>query len=646
MPLIQLRDVSLQFRGPRLLDAVGVTIDPGERICLIGRNGEGKTTLLRLVNGQMQPDAGQIIRGQGVTTALVDQQVPVDLAGTIFDLVAGGLAEQGKLLTEYHQVVRQLATRDERALHARLDELTHQLELTGAWSIEQRVETVLSRMGLDPDIQVATLSAGMKRRVLLARALVQSPDVLLLDEPTNHLDIATIEWLEEFLLKQVETLLFVTHDRRFLRRVATRVLDLDRGQLTSWACDYDTYEARKEAALAAEAAQQAEFDRRLALEEKWIRTGIQARRTRNEGRVRRLLTMRSQRQDRRERTGAARMQMQEAERSGRLVAELKDVSFHYADQPIVSRLSTVIMRGDRIGIIGPNGIGKSTLLRLILAELSPTEGTVRHGTKLQVAYFDQLHAQLDLEKTVVENLSDGSDTVSIDGKKKHVYGYLQDFLFTPERAKSPVKQLSGGERNRLLLARLLARPSNVLVLDEPTNDLDAETLDLLEELLMEYSGTVLLVSHDREFLNNVVTSTLVFEGNGQVGDYAGGYDDWLVQRKSAATPNPRPEKRKPEKPKPTKPKPTKPTAERPQPEKPRPQPAAKRLTYKEKLELESLPGQIEQLDARQRQLHQVMADPGFYRQDRQKIVETTTELESVDRQLAKAYARWEALEAG
>ncbi|MDZ7618090.1 MAG: ATP-binding cassette domain-containing protein [Patescibacteria group bacterium] len=646
MPLIQLRDVSLQFRGPRLLDAVGVTIDPGERICLIGRNGEGKTTLLRLVNGQMQPDAGQIIRGQGVTTALVDQQVPVDLAGTIFDLVAGGLAEQGKLLTEYHQVVRQLATRDERALHARLDELTHQLELTGAWSIEQRVETVLSRMGLDPDIQVATLSAGMKRRVLLARALVQSPDVLLLDEPTNHLDIATIEWLEEFLLKQVETLLFVTHDRRFLRRVATRVLDLDRGQLTSWACDYDTYEARKEAALAAEAAQQAEFDRRLALEEKWIRTGIQARRTRNEGRVRRLLTMRSQRQDRRERTGAARMQMQEAERSGRLVAELKDVSFHYADQPIVSRLSTVIMRGDRIGIIGPNGIGKSTLLRLILAELSPTEGTVRHGTKLQVAYFDQLHAQLDLEKTVVENLSDGSDTVSIDGKKKHVYGYLQDFLFTPERAKSPVKQLSGGERNRLLLARLLARPSNVLVLDEPTNDLDAETLDLLEELLMEYSGTVLLVSHDREFLNNVVTSTLVFEGNGQVGDYAGGYDDWLVQRKSAATPNPRPEKRKPEKPKPTKPKPTKPTAERPQPEKPRPQPAAKRLTYKEKLELESLPGQIEQLDARQRQLHQVMADPGFYRQDRQKSVETTTELESVDRQLAKAYARWEALEAG
>ncbi len=626
MPLIQLREVDLQFNGPRLLDGVGLTIDSGERICLIGRNGEGKTTLLRLVDGQIEPDNGQIIRGQGVTTALVDQQVPVDLAGSIFDLVAGGLAEQGKLLTDYHHVVRQLATRDEPALHAQLDQLTHKLELTGAWSIEQRVETILTRMQLDADAEVATLSAGMKRRVLLARSLVQNPDVLLLDEPTNHLDIATIEWLEEFLLKQVATLLFVTHDRRFLRRVATRVLDLDRGQLTSWACDYDTYEARKEAALAAEASQQAEFDRRLALEEKWIRTGIMARRTRNEGRVRRLVSMRRQRQDRRERTGTARMQLQEAERSGRLVAELKDVSFRYDDPPIVRNLSTVIMRGDRIGIIGPNGVGKSTLLRLILAELTPTEGTVRHGTKLQVAYFDQLHAQLDLEKTVVENLSHGSETVSIEGKKKHVYGYLQDFLFTPERAKSPVKQLSGGERNRLLLARLLARPSNVLVMDEPTNDLDAETLDLLEELLLEYAGTVLLVSHDREFLNNVVTSTLVFEGGGQVGEYAGGYDDWLVQRKPLV---PEPAER----------------PEKPKPEKPRPQPAAKRLTYKEKLELEALPGQIEVLDARQRQIHEAMADPGFYRQDRQRIVATTAELETVDRQLAKAYARWEKLEA-
>ncbi len=627
MPLIHLREVDLQFTGPRLLDGVGLTIDRGERICLIGRNGQGKTTLLRLLGEQIEPDSGEVIRGQGVTTALVDQQVPGDMAGSIFDLVAAGLAEQGKLLADYHHVSRQLAVGDEPALRAQLDELTHRLELTGAWHVEQRVETILSRMGLDADAEVATLSAGMKRRVLLARALVQDPDLLLLDEPTNHLDIATIEWLEEFLLKQVETIVFVTHDRRFLRRLATRVLDLDRGRLTSWACNYSTYEARKEAALAAEAAQQAEFDRRLAQEEKWIRTGILARRTRNEGRARRLVAMRRQRQERRDRPGTARMQLQEAEHSGRLVAELKKVSFRYDARPIVRDLSTVVMRGDRIGIIGPNGVGKSTLLRLILGELAPTEGSVRHGTKLQVAYFDQLHAQLDLQKTVVENLSHGSDTVSIDGKKKHVYGYLQDFLFTPDRAKSPVKQLSGGERNRLLLARLLAKPSNVLVMDEPTNDLDAETLELLEELLLEYSGTILLVSHDREFLNNVVTSTLVFEGDGRVGEYAGGYDDWLAQREQpAAEPPPR--------------------VEKPKAEKPRPKPAARRLSYKEKMELEALPGRIETLEMQQRQLHETMAAPEFYRQDRQQIVQTAAELDDVDRCLAAAYARWEELEAG
>ncbi len=640
MPLIHLRDVHLQFTGPPLLDGAGLTIDRGERICLIGRNGEGKTSLLRLVNGQTEPDGGEIVRGQGVATAMVEQQVPADMAGSIFDLVAGGLAEQGELLTEYHRVSRQLAECDEPALHAQLDELTHRLELAGAWRVEQQVETALSRMGLDPDAEVAHLSAGMKRRALLARALVQQPDLLLLDEPTNHLDIATIEWLEEFLLRHVETLLFVTHDRRFLRRLATRVLDLDRGRLTSWACDYDTYEARKEAALAAEAAQQAEFDRRLAQEEKWIRSGILARRTRNEGRARRLLAMRRQRQERRDRPGTARMQLQEAERSGRLVAELKGVSFAYDDRPIVRDLSTVVMRGDRIGVIGPNGAGKSTLLRLILGELAPTAGTVRHGTNLQVAYFDQLHAQLDLQESVVENLSHGSDTVSIGGRKKHVYGYLQEFLFTPDRAKSPVWQLSGGERNRLLLARLLARPSNVLVMDEPTNDLDIETLDLLEELLLDYPGTVLLVSHDREFLNNVVTSTLVFEGDGRVGEYAGGYDDWLAQRKPPAVEPPPAEKPKAEKPKAEKPK-----AEKPKAEKPRPRPAARQLKYKEKLELEALPGRIEQLEARQRQLHAAMADPDFYRQDRPRIVETTAELEAVDRQLAEAFARWEELEA-
>jgi len=625
MALIHLREVDLQFGGPLLLEGATLAIDRGERIALVGRNGEGKTTLLRILDGQLPPDQGEVSRGQGVTTALVEQQVPGDLSGSIYDLVAAGLAEAGRLLAEFHHVSRQLADRDEPALRAQLDRLNHQLDAAGAWSVQQHVDTVLSRMQLDADAAVSTLSAGLKRRALLARALVRRPDVLLLDEPTNHLDIATIEWLEEFLLKQVETLLFVTHDRRFLKRLATRVLDLDRGRLTSWACNYDAYVARKEAILAAEAAQQAEFDRRLAQEEKWIRTGILARRTRNEGRARRLIDMRRQRLDRRQRAGSARMQLQDAERSGRLVAELKDVSFTYGDRPIIRHLSTFVMRGDRIGIIGPNGAGKTTLLRVILGQLPPAAGAVRHGTRLQVAYFDQLHAQLDLQKSVVENLAGGSDSVLIEGKKKHLYGYLQDFLFTPDRANSPVWQLSGGERNRLLLARLFAKPSNVLVMDEPTNDLDAETLDLLEEVLLEYSGTVLLVSHDREFLNNVVTSTLVFEGQGEVHDYAGGYDDWHVQRsKTLPDDPPKPDKSKPEK--------------------WRKKPAERRLTYKEKIELETLPPRIEALETKQRRLHAEMADPAFYQQDRQSIVARTAELETVDRQLAEAYARWEELE--
>lgn len=627
MALLQLRNVNHQFNGPLLLDGVDLTVDRGERISLIGRNGEGKTTLMRILDGQLSADSGEVSRGQGVATALVDQQVPNDLSGTIYDLVAEGLAEQGQLLAEFHQISAQLATKDDPALRARLDRIGHELELSDGWRVQQQVEAVLSRMQLDADVEVSTLSAGMKRRVLLAQALVQNPDVLLLDEPTNHLDIETIEWLEEFLLKQVETLIFVTHDRRFLRRLATRILDLDRGKLTSWQCDYDTYVDRKEAALKAEADQRALFDKKLAQEEKWIRTGIMARRTRNEGRVRRLIDMRRQRSDRRERIGTARMQVQEAERSGRLVAQLKNVSFAYGDRPIVRQLSTLVMRGDRIGIIGPNGIGKTTLLRVILGELAPTEGTVRHGTKLQVAYFDQLHTQLDLEQSVVENLADGSDHVLVGGKKKHVYGYLEDFLFTPDRAKSPVKQLSGGERNRLLLARLFAKPANVLVMDEPTNDLDAETLDLLEEILLDYSGTVLLVSHDREFLNNVVTCTLVCEGEGRVHEYAGGYDDWLAQR--AAVPACE-----------APPKPAKPKQERP-----RKQSEPRRLTYSEKLELDKLPERIERLESEQQRLHEAMGRSGFYQQTRDAIVRTTDELKSVERQLVEIYARWEELES-
>ena len=628
MALLHLRDVDHQFNGPLLLDQVNLTVQPGERISLIGRNGEGKTTLMRILDGVLTPDHGEVTRGQGVATALVDQQVPSDLDGTIFDLVASGLARQGQLLADFHQLTLQLASNDDPALHNRLDKISHELDMSDGWRVQQRVETVLSKMDLDADVEVATLSAGMKRRVLLAKALVRNPDVLLLDEPTNHLDIATIEWLEEFLLKEVQTLLFVTHDRRFLRKLATRILDLDRGRLTSWQCDYDTYVERKDAALQAEADQQAEFDKKLAQEEKWIRTGILARRTRNEGRVRRLIDMRSQRSARRERSGTAKLQLQEAERSGRLVAQLKNVSFAYGDRPIVRDLSTLVMRGDRIGIIGPNGVGKTTLLRVILGQLDPTQGAVRHGTKLQVAYFDQLHAQLDLQKSVVDNLADGSDHVMINGRKKHVYGYLEDFLFTSDRAKSPVWQLSGGERNRLLLARLFAKPANVLVMDEPTNDLDAETLDLLEEILLDYSGTVLLVSHDREFLNNVVTSTLVYEGQAEVHEYAGGYDDWLTQREAsrpATSDTPKPDKTKPDR--------------------PRKKPEGRRLTYGEKLELEKLPEQIEQLETEQSRLHEQMAAPDFYQGNRDAIVRTTEQLKAVEQQLAEVYARWEELES-
>ncbi|MHB8899934.1 MAG: ATP-binding cassette domain-containing protein [Thermoguttaceae bacterium] len=628
MPLLHLRDVDLQFNGPLLLDHVNLTVDAGERISLIGRNGEGKTTLMRVLHGELAPDRGESSRGQSVTTALVEQQVPENLDGSIYDVVAAGLDQQGKLLAEYHHISAQLAVGDDPSLHARFDRIGHQLELSGGWKIQQRVETVLSKMNLDADREVATLSAGMKRRVLLAKALVRNPDVLLLDEPTNHLDIATIEWLEEFLLKEVKTLVFVTHDRRFLRKLATRILDLDRGRLTSWDCGYDTYVERKEEALQAEAGQQAEFDKKLAQEERWIRTGILARRTRNEGRVRRLVDMRRQRSDRRQRTGTAKMQIQEADRSGRLVAQLKGVSFTYGNRPIVEDLSTLIMRGDRVGIMGPNGAGKTTLLRVILGELEPTGGTVRHGTNLQVAYFDQLHSQLDLQKSVVENLAHGGDHVLVGGKKKHVYGYLEDFLFTSDRAKSPVWQLSGGERNRLLLARLFARPANVMVMDEPTNDLDAETLDLLEEILLDYAGTVLLVSHDREFLNNVVTSTLVYEGPADVHEYAGGYDDWLVQRaasREADADLPKPEK--------------------PRLEKPRKRPEGRRLTYAEKLELEKLPERIEALEADRQRVHEAMSAPDFYQQDRGAIVETADRLKAVELELTRVYGRWEELES-
>ena len=616
-----------------MLDRVQLQLDPGERVCLLGRNGEGKSTLLRVILGELETDEGEIVRQQGLVTAMLVQEVPRDLSGTVFDEVSAGLGSRGQLLADFHHTSVRFAAEGGDALQRQLDQLQQALDSTGGWQIHQRVEKILTRMSLDPEAEVSVLSAGLKRRVLLAKALAAEPDILLLDEPTNHLDIDAIVWLEEFFLRHGGTILFVTHDRVFLRKLATRIIELDRGSLTSWACDYDTFVQRKEALLEAEAAQRAQFDKRLAQEEVWIRRKIEARRTRNMGRVRSLLQMRETRQNRRDRPGAVRMQIQDAERSGRLVFEAKGVSHAFGDRPIVRDFSTLIMRGDRVGIIGPNGSGKTTLLRILLGELTPNEGAVRQGTNLEVTYFDQLHAQLDDEKTILENVAGGADQVIINGMRRHIIGYLEDFLFTPEQARSPVARLSGGERNRVLLARLFTQPSNLLVLDEPTNNLDIETLDLLEEMLLEYAGTMLLVSHDREFLNHVVTSTLVLEGAGEIHEYAGGYDDWLLQRKppepiETITPPSVKDAAKPSKPEPS-----------PKPSRPR------RLKYDERRELEALPTRIETLEQEIAALHQTLADPSFYQQDRGRIVEAKSRLEDIEQQLREAYARWETLEA-
>ncbi|MBV5309504.1 ATP-binding cassette domain-containing protein, partial [Chromatium okenii] len=531
MTLLSLDAITLSYGLPPLLDAVSFTITRGERVCLIGRNGTGKSTLLKIIAGEVQADGGQLRIVQGVTIAKLAQDIPSaqqDLS--VFNLVAAGLGELSALMQEYFQLSHHLSADASPATLARLAHVQQQLEDGNGWEIERRIEQVIARLGLDGDALFSSLSGGRKRRALLAQALVTAPDVLLLDEPTNHLDIESIDWLENFLLDFSGALLFVTHDRRFLQRVATRILELDRGQLTDWPGDYANYLRRREERLHAEAMAAEQFDRKLAEEEVWIRQGIKARRTRNEGRVRALKALREQRRERREQLGNARLRVTDNERSGKLVVEAEAISYGWGDTPVIRNFSTLILRGDKIGIIGPNGVGKSTLLRLLLGDLEPQTGTMRRGTKVQIAYFDQLRAQLDLEKSVQDNVAGGSDHIDIEGASRHVLSYLKDFLFTPERARQPVKALSGGERNRLLLAKLFTRPANLLVLDEPTNDLDTETLELLEELLVQFAGTLLLVSHDRAMLDNVVTSTLVFEGDGQVNDYVGGYEDWLRQR--------------------------------------------------------------------------------------------------------------------
>lgn len=599
MALLSLQKISISFGGPLLLDKVDLQLERGERVCLIGRNGEGKSTLLKLINGELIPDSGDIARQKGLCTAYLSQEIPRELKGTVFKIVHDGL----------ENVDRSQAKQD----------------IDQDWKKNHQVEKVISLMQLDANAEFKALSSGLKRRALLAKGLVCEPEILLLDEPTNHLDIASIDWLEEFLLRYEGTVFFVTHDRMFLKKIANRIIELDRGSLVDWACDYETFLSRKQVVLDAEEKQWSTFDKKLAKEEVWLRQGIKARRTRNEGRVRDLEKMRTSRRERRVLTGTVRMQTQEAERSGMKVIKVENLGYGYDSTPVIKGFSTTIMKGDKVGIIGPNGAGKSTLLRLLLGELTPQQGTVQHGTNLQIAYFDQLREQLQEDKSVFYNVGDGNDFITLNGKQQHVIGYLQKFLFSPERARTTVSVLSGGERNRLLLARLFTRPSNVLVMDEPTNDLDMETLELLEELLLDYKGSLLLVSHDRAFLNNVVTSTIVFEGEGEVNEYVGGYDDWLRQRKQVDKNQQKPtplKKNRPDK-----------NAERP-----------RKLNYKEQRELAALPQRIEELEEEQDKLYQAVSDPLLYKKGNDEAILINTKLSTLHSELENAYKRWEVLE--
>lgn len=624
MALIELRKLDYSIGGPLLLDDVEFALEPRERVCVVGRNGAGKSTLLKLIDREIHPDDGEVRVSPGVVVARLAQEVPQGTDGSIFDVVAGALGDIGKLLAEYHHLVHHLV--DDSDMRA-LADVQSRIEAANGWDLDRRVTQVLGKLELPEDDEFRAQSGGMKRRVLLARALVLEPDVLLLDEPTNHLDIEAIAWLEEFLKNFAGSVVFITHDRRFVRSLATRIIEIDRGKLTSWPGDYENYLRRREERLHAEAQANALFDKKLAQEEVWIRQGIKARRTRDEGRVRRLEAMRRERGERRNQTGNVRMQAGTAQNSGRKVIEANEIAYSIPGRSLIRDFSTTIMRGDRIGLIGPNGSGKTTLLRLLLGELEPQAGEVRIGTQLEIAYFDQHRTQLREDMSALDNVADGREFIEINGARKHAIGYLQDFLFTPERARAPISALSGGERNRLLLARLFAKPSNLLVMDEPTNDLDVETLELLEELLVDYAGTLLLVSHDREFLDNVVTSTLALEGEGRVGEYVGGYAEWLRQRPQAMSMRPRNE------------------AAAIAAEPLAPVPVRRKLAYKEMRELEKLPGVIEALEIRIAELTAAMNDPSYFRQSADAIVAANEAMAKSQAELDAAYARWQELEA-
>mgnify|MGYP002632537670 CR=1 FL=1 len=621
MNLLNAKNLYHSFGDQPLLDMTSLSIESGERICLVGRNGAGKSTLLKMLGGQIKPDEGEINTARELRIADLKQEVPENMQGSVYDCIAAGIGSLASVFTDWHHLALEAASNP--SVLPRLQQLQDIIESNNAWNLENRISTTISRLSLPADAEFNQLSGGMKRRVLLGQALVADPDLLLLDEPTNHLDIESIIWLEEFLRQFRGSLLFITHDRSFLRALATRIIDLDRGKLSSWPGNYEKYLEAKQAQLEVESTHNSLFDKKLALEEVWIRQGIKARRTRNEGRVRALEALRAERSQRRNVQGRVKLTTQKSEASGKIVIEAENVSFQWQDQPIVHNFSCKILRGEKIGIIGPNGCGKSTLIRLLLADLAPQQGQVRQGTKLEIAYFDQLREAIDPQKSVRDNLIENSDEVMVNGRSKHVISYLKDFLFSEKKINMPARALSGGERNRLLLARLFTRSFNFLIMDEPTNDLDIDTLELLEELLVEFKGSMLLVSHDRHFIDNTVTSTLVFEGQGQVNEYVGGYEDWLRQKApEARVAIPAPALAKPLR-----------------------KPANSGLDITAQKELKALPAKIEKLESQIAEFQLRFAEPGFFQQDAAIIADLQKQLAAHELQLQALYARWEKLEA-